>query len=136
MAAACRLAGLSLMLELGDAEEPFRLVGEAWTINTTESALALCGVVYLWNRIALTSLTLPMCPIMCDIQSDSENKNNFRDECAVFAYISHPNLWDVDHDITIGHISHPNESLLNDPLALDLDIGHRSPGSQQEWRGA
>lgn len=29
-AAACRLAGESLMLEFGDAEEPFRLVGEAW----------------------------------------------------------------------------------------------------------
>lgn len=54
----------------------------------------------------------------------------------MFAYILHPNLWDVNHDITVGHISHPNESLLNDPLALDLDIGHRSPGSQQEWRGA
>lgn len=45
-------------------------------------------------------------------------------------------LRDVDHDVTVGHISHPNESLLNDPLALDLDIGHRSPGSQQEWRGS
>ena len=58
------------------------------------------------------------------------------DECAVFAYILFPHLRDVDHDITIGHVSHPNESLLNDPLALDLDIGHRSPGSQQERRRA
>lgn len=54
----------------------------------------------------------------------------------MFACILYPHLRDVDHDITVGHISHPNESLLNDPLALDLDIGHRSPGSQQEWRGA
>lgn len=46
-----------------------------------------------------------------------------------------PYLRDVDHDIIVGHISHPNESLLNDPLALDLDIGHRRPRSQQEWRG-
>lgn len=30
LAAACRLAGESLMPEFGDAEEPFRLVGEAW----------------------------------------------------------------------------------------------------------
>lgn len=47
-----------------------------------------------------------------------------------------PHLRDVDHDIAVGHVGHPNESLLNDPLALDLDIGHRSPGSQQERRGA
>lgn len=30
LAAACRLAGESLMLEFGDAEEPLRLVEEAW----------------------------------------------------------------------------------------------------------
>ena len=30
LAAACRLAGESLTLELGDPEELFRLVGEAW----------------------------------------------------------------------------------------------------------
>lgn len=29
LAAACRLAGESLTLELGETEEPFRLVGEA-----------------------------------------------------------------------------------------------------------
>lgn len=44
-------------------------------------------------------------------------------------------LRDVDHDIIVGHVSHPDESLLNDPLALNLDIGHRGPGSQQERRG-
>lgn len=55
------------------------------------------------------------------------NTSYEKDECAC---ILCPHLRDVDHDITVGHISHPNESLLNDPLALDLDIGHRSPGSQ------
>lgn len=44
--------------------------------------------------------------------------------------IQDPDLRDVDHDITVGHISHPNKSLLNDPLALDLDIGNGRPGSE------
>lgn len=56
--------------------------------------------------------------------------------CYVLSTVFCSHLWDVDHDITVGHISHPNESLLNDPLALDLDIGYGRPGSQQERRGA
>lgn len=45
-------------------------------------------------------------------------------------------LRDADHNIAVGDISHPYESLLNDPLALDLDVGHRGPRSQQKRRGS
>lgn len=48
----------------------------------------------------------------------------------------HPHLRYVDDNITVGHVSYPNEALLDDPLTLDLDVGHRRPWSQQEWRGA
>lgn len=51
------------------------------------------------------------------------------EKCPV-VMIQDPDLRDVDHDITVGHISHPNKSLLNDPLALDLDIGNGRPGSE------
>lgn len=47
-----------------------------------------------------------------------------------------PHLRYVDYNITVGHVGYPNESLLDDPLALDLDIWHRCPWSQQERRGA
>lgn len=48
----------------------------------------------------------------------------------------HPHLRDVDYNITVGHVGYPNKSLLDDPLTLDLDVRHRRPWSQQEWRGA
>lgn len=51
-------------------------------------------------------------------------------------FVLHPYLRDVDYNITVGHVGYPNKSLLNDPLTLDLDVRHRRPWSQQEWRGA
>lgn len=103
-AAACRLAGESLMPEFGDAEEPFRLVGEAW-VEAKQRPLQKGQVRSFGVRYSK----------VC---------------------VSHPHLRYVDDNITVGHVSYPNEALLDDPLTLDLDIGHGRPWSQQEWRGA
>lgn len=118
------------MLELGDAEEPFRLVGEAWTQMQQKQHKQLHLMMSLRVKLPSSGKRIAMKMYIKFLVLIS------LDECAVFPYILFPHLRDVDHDITIGHISHPNESLLNDPLALDLDIGHRSPGSQQERRRA
>lgn len=103
---------------LGDTEEPFRLVGEAWTQQ--KPTVTTCDHVI----------------IVADHILKKQKKRTSPAMCLKFSYTLFPHLRDVDHDIAVGHISHPNESLLNDPLALDLDIGHRSPGSQQKRRGA
>ena len=44
-------------------------------------------------------------------------------------------LGNVDHDVVVGHTGHPEEPLLDDPLALHLHIGHRGPGGQEQRRG-
>ena len=45
-------------------------------------------------------------------------------------------LGNVDHDVVVGHAGHPEEPLLDDPLALHLHVGHRRPGRQEQGRGA
>lgn len=45
-----------------------------------------------------------------------------------------PHLWDIDEQTGVGDIGNTDKALLDDPLSLDLHIGHRRPGGQEEWR--
>lgn len=41
-------------------------------------------------------------------------------------------LGDVDQDIGVGYVGHTNQALLDDPLTLHLNIGHRGARTQQQ----
>lgn len=43
-------------------------------------------------------------------------------------------LWYVDQDIGVGYVGHTNQALLDDPLTLHLNIGHRGARTQQQRR--
>lgn len=45
-----------------------------------------------------------------------------------------PHLWDVDEQTGVGDIGDTDKALLDDPLPLNLHIGHRCPRGQEERR--
>lgn len=66
LAAACRLAGESLMLELGDAEEPLRLVGEALT-RTQQKPLS--ATTHKDDRVYVRAIHFSLLPVGSFLQT-------------------------------------------------------------------